>query len=76
MRIRAYVLTQSDLLNELEVLELSEFAVFEVSVQELQDLTGLDVFNAKPPRRPSSEIEALDTERFTRRISSVNEIIL
>jgi len=75
VHVRAYVLTQSDLLNELEVLELPEFAVFEIPINELQDCTGLDVRNARSPRRSTSQTEALDSKRIARKVASVNDII-
>ena len=75
VRVRAYVLTQADLLNELEVLELPEFAVFEVSVSELQDLTGLDILNARPPRRSRTGVESISADGGIRRVQSVADII-
>lgn len=75
VRIRAYVLTQADLLSELEVLELPEFAVFEISVNQLQDLTGLNILNAKTPRQTGPGVESLGEDGGIRRIRSVNEII-
>lgn len=75
VRVRAYVLTQADLLNDLEVLELPEFAVFEVAVNELQDLTGLDILNARPPTRRRSQTEAIGRSAGLRRVMSADDII-
>lgn len=40
LQARAYVLTQRDLLNRLEVLELPDFEVFEVPFEDLSEMTG------------------------------------
>lgn len=76
VRVRAYVLTQADLLNQLEILELPEFAVFEVTVNELQDITGIDLRNAKAPKQSGSTIEAMDAGSVARLVESVNNIIV
>jgi endonuclease G len=40
-KVKSYILSQNDLLDDLEVLELDPFRLFEVSVDELEDRTDL-----------------------------------
>jgi endonuclease G, mitochondrial len=47
VRAKGYVLTQADLLNRLEVLELPDFAVYEVPVAKIGDMTGLKFFEGQ-----------------------------
>jgi endonuclease G, mitochondrial len=73
---KGFVLTQADLLNHLEVLELPDFSVYEVSISRISELTGLKlpsgkVFEGQTPQR---ETEAI-AEGKIRRISSVREIL-
>lgn len=77
VRVRAYVLSQEDLVSGIEALELPEFAVFEVPVNDLQDMIGLDLLNAKAPRSSqSSDTESLYTSKSKlRRIESASKII-
>lgn len=76
---KGYVLTQSDLINELEALELPEFAVFEVPIGEIGRRTGLVLPASSGPeaadgRKRPAKAEALEKPRI-RRIGSVREII-
>lgn len=41
-KLRAFVLTQSDLLTNIETLDLDEFKMFEVSLAQLRDMTELN----------------------------------
>jgi endonuclease G len=41
-KVRAYILTQRDLLTDIEALELDPFQMFQVPLHRLQDETGLD----------------------------------
>lgn len=41
LRAKAFVLTQQDLLSQIELLELDEFRVYEVPLSRLAELTGL-----------------------------------
>lgn len=80
---KGYVLTQSDLLNELEALELPEFSVYELTISRISEMTGLVLSDASGPeptrrgrrggrRRESVEAE---TKQAVRRVGSVAEII-
>jgi endonuclease G len=76
IKSKGFVLTQSDLLNQLEVLELPQFSVYEVPISQIGEMTGL----ALPV---SSVIESLGKRRDAdatrkgqiRRIASVSEIV-
>lgn len=70
---RAYVLTQADLLNQLEVLELPQFSVYEVSVSHVSGMTSLDLFAGVAPA-PQPQPEAIPA-RAIRRVASVSEIV-
>jgi len=75
--VRGYVLTQADLLNRLEVLELPEFSVFEVPVTQISEMTGLALFSgaaaaaARGRRRRREAVEVVET----RLVSSIREIV-
>lgn len=77
---KGYVLTQSDLINELEALELPEFAVFEVPIGEISRRTELVIPGAAEPetnttgKRPGRRTEAAEIVGI-RRVGSVREII-
>jgi endonuclease G len=71
----AYMLTQEDLINQLESLELPEFSVYEVSINELQDRVGLDLANVRN-RRVSNKIETIVSNLDIRKIESMEDIIL
>lgn len=77
---KGYVLTQSDLLNELEALELPEFAVFEVPIGEIARRTGLVLSGGGEPqtaagaRRKARKAEALEKPKI-RRVGSAREIL-
>ncbi len=80
MNVKGYVLTQADLLNELEVLELPEFVVFEVPISRIGEMTGLMLPVGTAPegvgrrgRGRRREAEAIPDEGI-RRISAVSEI--
>jgi endonuclease G len=79
IQAKGYVLTQADLLNQLEVLELPEFSLYEVPISRIGEMTGLSLFAAKAPkravgRRPRRRAEAAVAEGI-RRISSVKQIL-
>jgi len=76
VKAKGFILTQADLLNQLEVLELPEFSVFEVPISRIGEMTGLSlpsgaVVEGQGRRR---EMEAVG-EGEIRRILSVCEII-
>lgn len=76
IKAKGFVLTQADLLNQLEVLELPEFSVYEVPIPQIGEMTGLSlpvgsVIESVGGRRG---IEAV-VKVATRRISSVREIM-
>lgn len=78
VKAKGYVLTQEDLLTDLEALELPEFAVFEVPISRISDMTGLGLFAgsaveavSRRGRRKKTSAE----EGKIRRIGSVQEIL-
>jgi endonuclease G, mitochondrial len=73
---KGFVLTQEDLLNNLEALELPEFSVYEVPVQRIGELTGLILPNGEKTESVNRrrKIEAIEKGRV-RRISSFDEIV-
>ena len=79
LHAKGYVLTQTDLINALEALELPAFAVFEVPIGEIGRRTSLHLpaptarKSAGGPKRPLKP-EAIDTAEI-RRVSSVREIL-
>lgn len=77
VRVRAYVLSQFDLVAGIEALELPEFALFEVPINELQDMIGLDLLNAWESRRSGAQqAEAIEPETLKyRRIEAVSQIV-
>lgn len=75
LEAKAYVLTQADLLNQLEALELPEFAVYEVSFARLTELTGLELPGATAGSGPESLDGAQKTQVDVRRVRSVREIL-
>jgi endonuclease G, mitochondrial len=78
---KGYVLTQSDLLNQLEVLELPEFSVYEVPLSKIGEMTGLSLQNGVEPqtlsnvRRARGRVIAEPTSAKIRRIFSASEIL-
>ena len=81
LRIKAYMLTQRDLLNNLEALELPEFQVYKVSLQDLTGHINLQLPGGSAPesglrrgrRRPQTE--ALEGTLKPRLVKSVTEIV-
>ena len=53
LKVKAYVLTQKDLLNDLEALELDPFRLYQVSLETLGQLTKFNSFtmNSRPSLR-------------------------
>ncbi len=73
---KGYVLTQSDLISELEALELPEFAVFEVPIGEIGRRTGLVLSGGSASEAASTGRKAESQERLKiRRVGSVREIV-
>jgi endonuclease G, mitochondrial len=79
IKVKGYVLTQADLLNQIEVLELPEFSVFEVPISKIVEMTGLSLHpgtEAQPSARGRRGRESIEFAGFPiRRIASVNEIL-
>jgi endonuclease G, mitochondrial len=79
--VKGYVLTQSDLLNQIEVLELPEFSVYEVPLSKIGEMTGLSLQNGIEPqtlsnvRRSRGRKVAELTPAKIRRIFSISEIV-
>ncbi|MFM7315730.1 MAG: DNA/RNA non-specific endonuclease, partial [bacterium] len=83
VKAKAYLLSQADLMNQLEVLDLPEFRVYEVSVTRITDLTGLKfaLGDAKPAKGPrpskvSAEVVKWPRGDFVRHIPSFDEIVV
>ena len=74
--VKGYMLTQADLLNQLEVLELPEFSVYELTLNRICEMTGLKLpLQSKPEaigRRKTAKETAFEK---IRKIANVNEII-
>jgi endonuclease G len=81
LRVKAYMLTQRDLLNDLEALELPEFQVYEVSLQDLSGHINLQLPGGTAPescarrRRRRTQTEALEGPAKPRVVKSVAEIV-
>jgi endonuclease G len=78
VKAKGYVLTQDDLLNRIEALELPEFAVYEVPIPRIADMTGLGLSPASAPEaigRRGRRRETLVEDGQVRRIASVREIL-
>lgn len=65
----AYILTQRDLVRNLERLDLSEFEIYEVDLTEISDLTGFEFPDLRPGEAESESI------KMPRKINSSLEII-
>lgn len=81
IKVKGYVLTQADLLNQIEVLELPEFSVYEVPISRIGEMTGLSLQSGSEEQPPGNvrrgrkrEVTELATAKI-RRISSVSEIV-
>ncbi|MEM7264095.1 MAG: DNA/RNA non-specific endonuclease, partial [Planctomycetota bacterium] len=78
LRTQAYLLTQSNLLSDIETLSLDPFSLFQIAISELESLTGLDfgglrnadTFTSEPQR------EALRSEPVARRIERVADVVV
>jgi endonuclease G, mitochondrial len=73
LRAHGYVLTQADLLNRLEVLDLPEFSVYEGPIPRITEMTGLVLASGEvgaASRRPETAAQGA-----VRRIGSVREIV-
>ena len=76
VKAKGYVLTQADLLNQLEALELPEFSVYEVPIPQIGEMTGLSlsVGSAIESADGRRGVEAIRQDQV-RRIKSVSEIL-
>ncbi|MBW4618098.1 MAG: DNA/RNA non-specific endonuclease [Cyanosarcina radialis HA8281-LM2] len=72
IEVKGYVLTQADLLDRLEILQLPEFSVYEVPLSTIGQMTGLSL---PPGSRAGRETAAIAKQEKIRRISSVKEIL-
>ena len=80
LQAKGFVLTQRDLLNQLEVLELPEFRVYEVPIAEIGSQVGLNLpagNTSETLRRPRRRrrAESIANESGIRLISSIEDII-
>lgn len=55
VQAKGFVLTQADLLNRVELLELPEFAVYGVPVEQIGSMAGLALFPGKPTASRSGD---------------------
>jgi endonuclease G, mitochondrial len=81
IRAKGYVLTQADLLNQLEVLELPKFEVYEVSIPRIGEMTGLSLAvgtapKGRAPRRDRRPEAAPGGQAAIRRIASISEVVM
>lgn len=81
IQVKGYVLTQVDLLNDLEALELPDFSVYEVPIASIGQMTGLLLPNGSEPiargnvrSRKGRAIAAPESVKV-RRIASMDEIL-
>ncbi|WP_404785199.1 DNA/RNA non-specific endonuclease [Altericista sp. CCNU0014] len=81
IQIKGYVLTQADLLNNLEALELPDFSVYEVPIASISQMTGLVLpsgseapVRATGRRQRGQAIATVETVK-PRRITSVDKIL-
>ena len=76
---KGFVLTQDDLLNTLEALELPEFSVYAVPITQLAEMAGLDFFAGTAPETAPSRSEDLSgfkvKEKRIRKVASVQKIL-
>ncbi len=76
---KGYVLSQKDLISGLEALELPEFAVYEVPISQISEMTGLAFQagsgEAAPRGSRRRRRESLEEVTAIRRISSVSEVL-
>jgi endonuclease G, mitochondrial len=72
-KAKAYILSQNNLLNDLEVLELDPFKLFEVSLDELENRTDLN-FSALKPHSAFSEPTRIEMETIPGARRGVREI--
>lgn len=76
VQARGYVLTQVDLLNQIEALELPEFSVFEVPVNTISLMTGFELSDAPHHGRGRrQDVVGEDGTGGVRRIGSRAEIV-
>lgn len=79
VKAKGFVLTQADLLNQLEVLELPEFWVYEVPIGRIGEMIGFSLCAGGERRVRRQRIRRHGSEEVTvdaiRRIASVGEIL-
>lgn len=76
LRAKAFVLTQDDLINGLETLDLPDFSVFEVSINKLQNLTDLDFKNVRRAKGDTPTTESFSPgTQAVRKISRRKDIV-
>lgn len=80
LRAKGYVLTQRDLLNQLEVFELPEFRVYEVPITSIGEQVGLTLPIGSAPElvhRPHRRrtVEGIESDAGVRLITSVEAIV-
>jgi endonuclease G len=79
-KVKAYVLSQKDLLNDIEALELDAFRLWQVSLPDLEQrtklrFTGLGNADAFKPRAVSQALSAASENQEVREIRSYGEMV-
>src|SRR5262249_28726589 len=78
-KVKAYVLTQDNLLNDIEALDLDPFRLYQVSLGELESLTGLAFGQLKDADTFTPQLvkEALaaGAKREVREVTSRDDVI-
>jgi len=81
LRAHAYLLTQEDLLNHIEALDLDEFKVYEVPISQIENVTGLTLprtgtpESLKAPRKRTARTPEAAPAGHVRLVSSIREIV-
>jgi len=81
VKSHAYLLTQEDLLNHIEALDLDEFKVFEIPISQVENLTGLTLPKTGTPeslksaRKKMTRAPESASDSRVRQISSIREIV-
>jgi endonuclease G, mitochondrial len=81
LKVASYVLTQDNLLNDIEALELDPFRLYQVPISKLGDITGLSFgelknFDTFTGDMEKASPEAIGEQQNAREIRSRNEVII
>ena len=73
LHAKAYMLTQQDLISDMEAFELPEFAVYEVPIEDIEYYTGLELPKRVTGLESVSEITVVDSK--LRLVESLSNIL-